>query len=335
MYNVAAYVGECFQSLLGQTEGDFEVVAIDDGSTDNTFSMATSAAQGDGRFRFFQQMNRGQSAARNFGIDQAQGEFLLFLDADDYYRADALETLARHARENDLDYLDFGAHTFYEGAYLRRTRRDDYDGRSSVPGVMPGTRLFAEYQRRREYYCSPCLHYFKRSLLESGAGVTGKLRFDEGHIHEDELFSPLLLERAHRAAFLNEPLYFRRVHKGSSMTREFGIHNVHGTFASSQKLQERLLDESQPIDAEFADALAQRVFEVRELLAGYIDVTPNDQIDEYARGLSRRDRADFQQARSLSQLLYGLYRSHTFKVGSALVAGPSWAKRQLERRASR
>lgn len=326
MYDVEGYVGECFESLLRQTEGDFEVIAVDDGSTDATLDVARRVAGGDGRFRFFRQGNRGQSAARNFALGQAAGDYVLFLDADDFYRDDALAVLAQRAAADDLDYLDFTAQTFYESADLKHRRRDDYDRRPEIPGVMDGMRLFVAYQQRHAYHCSPCLHYFKRALLENPP-----LRFDVGHIHEDELFSPQLLARARRAAYLDEPLYMRRVRGDSSMTQTFGIRNVHGAFTSAQKLEAWMHECAGNAAPDFVDALAQRVFEVREILTWYIDATPEAGLDAYAEGLDPRTRADFQVMRNWAEYVHGLYHSHAFRAGRAIMAGPSWLKRHLGR----
>ena len=324
MYNVQAYVGECLQSLLRQTDGDFEVIAVDDGSTDGTLDLARKLTAGDGRFRFFHQENQGQSAARNFAIDQACGDYMLFLDADDYYRDDALQVLREAACAQDLDYLDFTAKTFYETGDLKRNRKDDYDERPPIPGVFTGQQLFVEYQKRKSYYCSPCMHYFKRSLL-----VDSGLRFDVGHIHEDELFSPLLIAQAKRAAYLGEALYYRRVRGDSSMTQKFGIHNVHGAFTSTQKMEAWLRENAATLDPAFVDAMAQRIFEVRDIMTMYVNATPHAELDGYAEGLDAQDRISFQMIRCWAQYLSELYNSHTFKVGSALMAGPSWLKRHL------
>lgn len=90
-YNQGHYLGEAIQSVIDQTYPDFELVVIDDGSTDNTAQVACSFS--DARVRYIHQENRGLSAARNTGILRSSGEYLTFLDSDDQFVADKLETL--------------------------------------------------------------------------------------------------------------------------------------------------------------------------------------------------------------------------------------------------
>ena len=281
MYNVQEYVGECLQSLIDQQYGDFEAICIDDGSTDATLERAKDAVGDDARFRFFTQENGGQSRARNFGIDQARGEYLMFLDADDYFVPHTLARLVEVARHDDLDYLDFTAHTFYETPRARELRNEDYyETRPDIPGVMTGAQLFVQYQRHVEYHCSPCLHFVARSLVE-GAG----LRFEEGIIHEDELFSPVLIAQAKRARYLNEVLYWRRMREGSSITSAQALRSCTFMLRASEGLHAWLRQNWGDYDAAFIDAMAQRVHELRGLAVGYAcDVQPAE-LAEYAATL--------------------------------------------------
>ena len=123
----------------------------------------------------------------------------------------------------------------------------------------------------------------------------------------------------------------RRVRGDSSMTQTFGIRNVHGAFTSAQKLEAWMHECAGSAAPDFVDALAQRVFEVREILTWYIDATPEAGLDAYAEGLDPRTRADFQVMRNWAEYVHGLYHSHAFRAGRAIMAGPSWLKRHLGR----
>ena len=256
VYNVQDYIAECVESLLAQTFGDFEVILVDDGSTDDSLQVAQTTAGNDSRFRVVSQENAGPSAARNRGICEARGTYLLFLDPDDYYTPDTLERLHGYATANDLDYLDFTAHTFYESKRVRRLRNEDYyEHRPDIPGIMTGPELFVRYQQCREYHCSVCFHFFKRSLVEE-SGL--RLR-DELYVHEDELFSPLLIALAKRAAFLNVPFYQRRMRASSATTGGRGMRNVMSMFTVTQTLNEWLHEHAQDFSASYVAAMAQRI----------------------------------------------------------------------------
>ncbi|MGH3045489.1 MAG: glycosyltransferase family 2 protein, partial [Gaiellaceae bacterium] len=93
IYNVAAYLEPCLDSLAGQTLADVEIVMVEDGSTDESPEIAERFAARDGRFRLVRQANAGLGAARNTGIDHATGEFLAFVDSDDVVPRQAYEVL--------------------------------------------------------------------------------------------------------------------------------------------------------------------------------------------------------------------------------------------------
>lgn len=329
-YNVEAYLDECLASLLVQEFQDWEAILIDDGSTDTSRAVAQAACEVDERFRLIvQQKNRGQSAARNVGLDHAQGDYILFLDSDDRYAPGALGRLISYAREHQLDCLDFSAGTFYE-AGAQHGYVDDYQGRTSIPGVHTGPELFCRYQELREYYCSPCMHVIQRDLLERA-----QLRFLEGYTHEDELFSPLLHAAATRAAFLNEELYERRVRPDSTMTTQRGMRNITCMFTMAQKLYAWLLEHGGSYSQAFQDAVAQRVFELREIAArDAATMVDETELVAYAETLSRTDRIDFDM--HVIQAAAGMHRtydevraSRSYQLGSALLAIPRALKDAL------
>jgi glycosyltransferase involved in cell wall biosynthesis len=95
-YNAAQYLSKTLESVLAQTFTDFEVLIIDDGSTDNTAEIAHLYAQHDCRLSYFSQANQGVSASRNKGIEMAKGDLIAFLDADDLWSPNKLETHVKH-----------------------------------------------------------------------------------------------------------------------------------------------------------------------------------------------------------------------------------------------
>jgi len=95
-YNAAQYLSETIESVLAQTFNDFELLIIDDGSTDNTAEIAHQYSQQDSRVKLFSQQNQGVSVARNMGIQMAQGEFVAFLDSDDQWLSDKLAVHIEH-----------------------------------------------------------------------------------------------------------------------------------------------------------------------------------------------------------------------------------------------
>jgi len=113
-YNVAPFVERCLRSILSQPFDDFEVVIIDDGSTDETGRLIEAVARSDARVRPFRQDNAGQGAARNFGLTQARGDYVWFVDADDWLSPHGLPRLALLLRDVRPDVLVVNFETAFE-----------------------------------------------------------------------------------------------------------------------------------------------------------------------------------------------------------------------------
>lgn len=105
VYNVAPYLRECLDSVLAQTFTDWEAICVDDGSTDGSGAILDEYAAKDSRFRVFHQLNAGVSAARNKALDEAHGEWFLFLDGDDILRLDGLELFVPYIKNDKYDGL--------------------------------------------------------------------------------------------------------------------------------------------------------------------------------------------------------------------------------------
>ena len=334
LYNVGEFVGECFAALHAQTFRDFEVIVVDDGSTDDSAEQARAAAKGDGRFRFFAQENAGPSAARNRGMDEARGIYLMFLDPDDYYLPETLERLHATAQANDLDYLDFTAHTFYESRKARAARDESYyEHRRDIPGVMTGPELFERYQCNVEYHCSLCFHFFKRDLLEESEGRPRLRLREELRVHEDELFSPLLIARATRAMFLNEPFYQRRMGDESAMTSGRGMRNVRSMFTVTQTLYAWLQENAERFDDSYIGAMAQRISELRAIAAADAADVEIDELIAYEQTLAARDRVDYELfvVQGMAQHLE-FFESTTYRVGKAMLAAPQFLRSRIANR---
>lgn len=160
VYNAEPYLAQCIESLLCQTHRDLQIILVNDGSTDNSLAVAERYARADTRIQLYTQPDLGQSAARNRGMQYATGEYLSFIDADDYLDADYYETLLSAFRPDTL-VVQIG--------YRR---------------VQDGRVLFSRCPRTFHQYTSPCLRLYRRDFLTRHA-----LSFAEGMIYEDVLFS--------------------------------------------------------------------------------------------------------------------------------------------------
>ena len=194
VYNAGGCLGRCVESWLGQTEGDLELILVDDGSEDESPALYDAFAERDRRVRVIHQANAGVSAARNAGIKAARGMYLLFTDSDDYVASDLLEKLGQCMQETGADLVLCGFHHLYDGA--------------DIPKLPGKSRVFTLKEGGEDFLClyeqgflnMPWNKLYRRER----AG-----RFDTSlSLGEDLLFNLDYLERCEKAAVLSEPLCF-------------------------------------------------------------------------------------------------------------------------------
>lgn len=209
IYNVAPWLDACLASLENQTLKDIEVIMINDGSTDGSRQIAARYAEKNSNFMLIDRKNGGLSAARNTGMDMARGEYIYFLDSDDYLAENALGQLYTKAVNEELDVLKFSAYTFTDGCDDFRWG-PEYKYKGVYPDIMSGVEAFSNFIENSDYFPSCCMFFSKREILENNG-----LKFCEGIIHEDNLFHYQLMTVSLRTAVLNQPLYYRRMRAGS------------------------------------------------------------------------------------------------------------------------
>lgn len=210
VYNVERYLRECLDSVSDQTFSDWEAICVNDGSTDGSATILEDYASKDGRFKIVAQPNRGLSAARNTGMDAAKGEYILFLDSDDWLKSNALETLAQSL--NDEDMLCFSGRRFFEET--NSFNPSDVLPEKTYDSGMDYYNDNALLPRDFAFVCV-VLRTYKRSFL-----IENNLRFKEGIFHEDNLFTPLACYYATNVRVVNACLYNYRVRANSITTTE-------------------------------------------------------------------------------------------------------------------
>lgn len=207
VYNVEAYLEKCVDTLLDQDlpKNEYEIILVDDGSTDSCGSICDSLAATHGNIRVIHQQNRGLSGARNTGIDAAVGKYIQFVDSDDYLCPNVLGGLIRQVEEKDLDVLRFNYQNVNEaGEVFKPNKYDkpfmDYSGR-----VCDGVSFLNE---RLGFACYACQFVVKASILQREGNV-----FKEGIYYEDVEWTPRILLQARRVASTEIVVYnylFRR-----------------------------------------------------------------------------------------------------------------------------
>ena len=211
VYNVEKYLAECVDSVLAQSYMNWEAILVDDGATDSSGAVCDAYARQDPRIRVIHQKNGGLSAARNTGLKAARGEYVYFLDSDDYIEPQTLKVLLETAEREQADVVFFDGFVFFDqceedDSVSRYIRKAPYDAQN-------GRRMLLELLNKEEYRTAVPLMLFRRDyLLEHG------LWFEEGIIHEDELFTFLVYNADGQIAHCHERFYARRMRPASIMT---------------------------------------------------------------------------------------------------------------------
>lgn len=217
VYNVAPYLGECLDSIVGQTYGNLEIIVVDDGSTDGSGSLCDEYAKRDGRIRVIHQPNRGLSAARNAGLDTAKGDYISFVDSDDAVSPVFIEALLSAGADvaqcascrSLVEFRRVGLHPVFDGlSNLEASERMQFDSTGDATVVW------------NKLYC--------RRLFEG-------IRFPEGKQHEDEFVTYKVLWNAHWVAVTGVPLYYYRQRTTSTMGVGFGHKSLDAIEALGQR----------------------------------------------------------------------------------------------------
>jgi len=227
---------QCIDSVRNQTLGQIEIICVDDGSTDTTLDILQNYQEKDSRIRVIRQKNAGAGAARNVGLERAAGEYLSFLDADDFFEPDMLEKAVAAAENWQADYIVFRSDRYY-------TAEDSYEEipwslrNEDLPPYMP----FSYRQLTDNVFLSfvgwAWDKLFRRSFVQAH-----HLRFQEQRTTNDMLFVFSALICAKRIAVIQEVLAHQRRGSGDtlSVTREKSWHCFYDALLA---LRKRLIQE--------------------------------------------------------------------------------------------
>ncbi|MBI4754798.1 MAG: glycosyltransferase [Betaproteobacteria bacterium] len=201
VYNVAPYLPACLDSLAAQTRPIDEIILVDDGSSDACPDILRDYAARHANMRVIRQDNAGLSAARNTGLDHATGEWVGFVDSDDWADPRMFERLLALATTHGLDMaLCNGRYHFDDGRPGTTIYTDP-----PLAGPVSGADWLAHKLANRTLLHMVWMHLYRRAFIEAH-----RLRFVRGLIHEDVIWTTRALALARRVAYDDAPLYFYR-----------------------------------------------------------------------------------------------------------------------------
>ena len=212
IYNTGSYLHKCVKSILLQNLEDFELILVDDGSKDDSGAICDEYAKKDKRIKVIHKENEGVSIARNTGISIAEGEYIGFVDSDDWIEPDMYETLYGLALSKECDIVMCDAVTKYD---------DMPDEEDTITGLSDGELLSKKDihpEILREMAGSAWRCIYKREMLNNN-----KITFPQSiPLSEDRMFNILAFGNANRIYYTKTPFYNRYIREGSAVSKYYG-----------------------------------------------------------------------------------------------------------------
>lgn len=215
-YNTEQYVEETLKSVLNQSFKDYEIICLNDGSTDGTLEILKRYQQSYPNIRVISSENHGVAYQRNTGVQCAQGKYIYYMDSDDLLKENCLETLYQYAEADNLDIVYFEADSFYETKEIEEAfpqfltlyhRHKEYDG------IYDGRNLYIQMENAGDIKMSVGLQFTRRQFL-----LDNNIKFGMERYFEDNLYTVQVMIKADKARCVRDNLYLRRVRANSTMT---------------------------------------------------------------------------------------------------------------------
>lgn len=268
VFNVQKYLPNCIQSIIEQTYKDIEIILVNDGSTDSSLSICDKYAEKDNRIHVYSQQNGGLSSARNTGLEYSSGEYIMFVDSDDFLHVKAVEIMYEYLEKYNTDMVACKFKAVYEHD-SPECRKDDI----SVASVQELNRNQA-FLHLNDIQVVAWNKIYKREIFHS-------LRFPVGRLHEDEFMFHQIVFKCDKIVYIDCELYFYLL-RGNSITT---TKNMKRFYDAYDALEERFNFTIQKQWIEVIDAAYDRVYEY--LIDQYFKNINDKKIVKYIKNKSR------------------------------------------------
>lgn len=233
VYKVEKYLQECVDSVLAQTLRDIEVILVDDGSPDNCPSICDDYARKDNRVKVIHKPNGGLSDARNFGLAQATGDYVQFLDSDDYLISKTFfEEIKSVLDKEEKDLVIFGRVPFFDGGEIPQIGQGCF---SAING-MPKLEALEWLIKNDIFTINACNKIIRRSVLTDNG-----IMFEKGRLSEDFDWTMQLIMAANSICGYDKKVYAYRRHPGS-ITQTFSAKHMDDLLTVVERWSRKLTD---------------------------------------------------------------------------------------------
>lgn len=207
VYNVEKYLNRCVDSIINQTYSNLEIILIDDGSTDTSGQICDEYKEKDERVYVIHQINGGLSVARNTGIDNANGNYLTFVDSDDLIHPQYIETLYKVIKKDNSDIVIADYERFDE---FNKIDLEINDGTKYESNLLSNNEILTSFiqLKNNSRFVSSCWKLFKKEVI-------GNIRFPKGRLFEDEFTVYKFIYNANKISIIDKILYFYYVNPKS------------------------------------------------------------------------------------------------------------------------
>ncbi len=240
VYNVEKYLAECLDSCINQTLEDIEIICVDDCSTDNSYKILEEYSKKDPQIKIFRQKeNKKQGAARNKGLEIATGEYIWFVDSDDYIDVHACQILYDAIKEFDVDMLCFSALQCFE-----KNEKPNYIYNKYHHQGVQINKVYHPRTKWKEINFSSLniasvMYLIKKSVIQ-------KFRFREHVYYEDMDFNPILISCVDSFCYIPYTAYFRRINPTSTTQVTLTQKTLEDYIASTINLSEFVMHNNIP-----------------------------------------------------------------------------------------
>lgn len=222
VYNTEKWIGECLFSILSQSIIEIEIICINDGSIDKSKKILKKFAFLDCRIIIINQENKGLAATRNVGINFALGKYILFLDSDDMFQNGTLNELINIINKKKVEVIYFDAYLLFMPGMPYNKNKVNYYRRKKSYGYLSGKDLFSNIILNESFSDSACLMMINRTWLNEN-----KIKFIEGIIYEDSIFTIQVLMKAAHTFHINKKYYIYRIRSNSIMSTDLKPINLY------------------------------------------------------------------------------------------------------------
>ena len=220
IYKVEEYLHRCIDSIINQTYTNLEIILVDDGSPDDCPMICDEYAKKDSRIRVVHKKNGGLSDARNAGIDIATGEYLMFIDSDDFVDVEMMESMMKNMIDNNVDMVVCNIKYVYEDREVVKYNQAD--------------RILDRYEAMEEYLKDGVVQavawnkLYKKSLIND-------MRYKVGKTNEDEFFTYKVVDKTDKI-YYNSRSFYNYIQRDSSIMGKYSIKRLDGVEASYERL---------------------------------------------------------------------------------------------------